>query len=61
MSGNRFTADGQSSANMTNLAIKGIVAIEAMAQISAVLGNSSAASYYSVSTVRYYLQKDSRS
>lgn len=44
---------------MTNLAIKGIVAIEAMAQISAAVGNSSAASYYGVSTC-YWFHKGSR-
>ncbi|KZT72217.1 hypothetical protein DAEQUDRAFT_763324 [Daedalea quercina L-15889] len=43
---NQATADGQSSSNMTNLAIKGIIAIEAMSQIASVVGNGSAASTY---------------
>ncbi|TFY62886.1 hypothetical protein EVJ58_g3577 [Rhodofomes roseus] len=44
---NQVSADGQNNANMTNLAIKGIIAIEAMSQISSVLQNTSAASTYS--------------
>ncbi|KAH9926279.1 uncharacterized protein BXZ73DRAFT_49533 [Epithele typhae] len=38
--------DGDSNANMTNLAIKGIIGVKAMADISRVFGASADASYY---------------
>lgn len=40
-----------SLANQTNLAIKGIIGIQAMADIWSQLGNSSASSNYSVSDI----------
>lgn len=43
-----ITADGLSSPNMTNLAIKGILAIRTMAEISRTLGMSSDYDSYSV-------------
>ncbi|KAJ3902272.1 putative glutaminase A, partial [Lentinula edodes] len=42
-----ISADGLSSANMTNLAIKGILAIRTMAEISKTLGNSDDYNSYS--------------
>ena len=44
----RSTADGDSTTNSTNLAIKGIIAIKAMAQISAALHQDSDANHYAV-------------
>ncbi|KIK65828.1 hypothetical protein GYMLUDRAFT_38307 [Collybiopsis luxurians FD-317 M1] len=41
------SADGLNNANMTNLAIKGIIAIRSMAEISRVIGESDDYSYYS--------------
>ena len=45
----RETADNQGNANMTNLAIKGIIAIRAMAEISSVLGKHDDAQSFAVS------------
>lgn len=44
----RSTADADTYANMTNLAIKGIVGVQAMAEISKALGQNSDAEYYGV-------------
>lgn len=44
----RTTADGDSTGNLTNLAIKGIIAIKAMSQISAVIHQDTDAEHYSV-------------
>ena len=44
----RVTADGQNNPNMTNLAIKGIIAVQAMAEISDALGNNGDATSYKV-------------
>lgn len=46
----RATADGQDSANMTNLAIKGLIAIQAMSEISDAVGESSDADSFGVIT-----------
>lgn len=44
----RTTADGQSNANLTNLAIKGLIGIRAMAEISSALGEGDDAERYRV-------------
>lgn len=44
----RTNADSEQQANMTNLAIKGIIGIQAMAEISQIVGNASDAQYFSV-------------
>lgn len=44
----RNTADGQSSSNMTNLAIKGFIGIQAMAEMSKLMNESSDAEHYDV-------------
>ena len=44
-----MTADGQTIANMTNLAIKGIIAIQAMANMSEIVGQQGDAASYRVS------------
>lgn len=44
----RSSADEQSTANMTNLAIKGLMGIQAMAEISTALDESSDAQQYGV-------------
>ena len=46
----RSSADGLSVSNQTNLAIKGIIAIEAMSKMSAVVSQSGDANKYSVCT-----------
>ncbi|KAH9935633.1 uncharacterized protein B0H18DRAFT_1082345 [Fomitopsis serialis] len=43
---NQVSADNQNTANMTNLAIKGIIAIEAMSQIATAVRNTSDADNY---------------
>ena len=43
----RTAGDGQNSVNMTNLAIKGIVGIAAMAEIAKIVGDSHKSSNYS--------------
>ncbi|KAH9942459.1 uncharacterized protein BXZ73DRAFT_88030 [Epithele typhae] len=43
---NQASADGETSANMTNLAIKGIIAVKAMAEISRAVGKSVDAQTY---------------
>ena len=48
--GYRTSADGETTANMTNLAIKGIVGVKAMAEISRALGQDSDANTYDVRT-----------
>ena len=47
----RMTADGDSTVNSTNLAIKGIIAIKAMAQISTLLEQMEDADEYTVSGI----------
>ncbi len=47
----RHTADGESNSNMTNLAIKGIVGVKAMAEISRALQQNSDPQYYDVRPV----------
>ena len=44
----RTSADGESTANMTNLAIKGIIGVKAMAEISRALVQHSDAENYDV-------------
>ncbi|OBZ70559.1 hypothetical protein A0H81_09078 [Grifola frondosa] len=44
---NQMTADNQGTANMTNLAIKGIIAVQAMSEISQAFGESAVAQMYS--------------
>jgi hypothetical protein len=44
----RFSADGLSGANQTNLAIKGIIAIEAMSKMSSIVNQASNVDKYSV-------------
>ena len=44
----RFSADHNTVSNQTNLALKGIVAIKAMSQLSSALGNDVDAQRYSV-------------
>ena len=46
----RFSADGLNVNNQTNLAIKGIIAIEAMSKMSSVVNQTSDANKYSVCT-----------
>ncbi|KAL7281476.1 hypothetical protein ACG7TL_004791 [Trametes sanguinea] len=43
---NQISADGEGSANMTNLAIKGIIGVKAMAEISRALGEDTDAQQY---------------
>ncbi|RPD76749.1 hypothetical protein L226DRAFT_611194 [Lentinus tigrinus ALCF2SS1-7] len=43
---NQDTADGESNANLTNLAIKGIIGVKAMAEISRAVQEDSDAEYY---------------
>ncbi|KAI0665951.1 hypothetical protein C8Q78DRAFT_1062280 [Trametes maxima] len=43
---NQFSADEENTANMTNLAIKGIIGVKAMAEISRALGEDSDAQQY---------------
>ena len=47
-SNSRQSADNESGGNLSNLALKGIIGIQAMAQISEVAGQDSDASRYSV-------------
>ncbi|KAK0246466.1 hypothetical protein EDD85DRAFT_874820, partial [Armillaria nabsnona] len=57
LSPNGYTdADGLSNTNMTNLAIKGIIAIKAMSEISQALGRSQDAETYS-STAKSYVKQ----
>ncbi|KAK0246464.1 DUF1793-domain-containing protein [Armillaria nabsnona] len=57
LSPNGYTdADGLSNTNMTNLAIKGIIAIKAMSEISQALGRSQDAETYS-STAKSYVDQ----
>ncbi|PBL00374.1 hypothetical protein ARMGADRAFT_1058457 [Armillaria gallica] len=57
LSPNGYTdADGLSSTNMTNLAIKGIIGIKAMSEISQALGRSQDAETYS-STAKSYVDQ----
>ena len=44
----RTSADGESQANMTNLAFKGIIGVKAMGEISQEVGESSDAQTYAV-------------
>ncbi len=44
----RTNSDSEQQANITNLAIKGIIGIQAMAEISKTLGDDSDAQYFSV-------------
>jgi hypothetical protein len=44
----RFSADGLSGDNQTNLAIKGIIAIEAMSKMSSIVSRASDVDKYSV-------------
>lgn len=45
---NRISADGLENANMTNLAIKGILGIASMAKISGALGEDTDAQVFGV-------------
>ncbi|KAI0372113.1 DUF1793-domain-containing protein [Pilatotrama ljubarskyi] len=45
---NQFTADNEHAANMTNLAIKGMIGVKAMAEISRTLGEESDAERYAL-------------
>lgn len=45
----RFSADQNTVSNQTNLALKGIVAIKAMSQLSEAVGNSADAQLFAVS------------
>lgn len=52
----RTSADGITESNNTNLAIKGIIGIAAMAEISQAMGNTTAAQQYQViTTVTFFL------
>ena len=51
----RVTADGENSANLTNLAIKGIVGVKAMAEISRALQQDNDAQFYDVRPVQTLL------
>ena len=44
----RISADGESQANMTNLAIKGIIGVKAMGEISLAVGEDDDAQTYEV-------------
>jgi hypothetical protein len=44
----RFSADGLMTDNQTNLAIKGIIAIEAMSKMSSIVSQASDVDRYSV-------------
>ena len=44
----RSSADGDTTANLTNLAIKGIIGVQAMAEISRALGATDDAHNYDV-------------
>ncbi len=60
----RDTADGENSANLTNLAIKGIIGVKAMAEIGDAVQQGSDAQYYKVchsSPSEYSLQQQSES
>jgi hypothetical protein len=46
----RSSADGLTFSNQTNLAIKGIIAIEAMSKMSSIVKQTSDANKYSVCT-----------
>jgi len=50
---NQYSADGQSTTNMTNLAIKGIIGIKAMSEISRALGNPDDAQQFSTAASDY--------
>jgi len=50
---NQISADGQSDANMTNLAIKGIIGIKAMSDISLALGKTGDAEQFSSIATEY--------
>jgi len=54
----RMSADGQQAANVTNLALKGIIGIRAMADMSNALGKSEDAKRYLVGT-RFRLSLES--
>ena len=47
----RQSADGQTIANMTNLALKGIIGVKAMAEIARAVGETLDATQYDVSRV----------
>ena len=46
----RRSADNEPFANMTNLAVKGIIGVKAMAEISNTLGNVADAKFFGVRT-----------
>ena len=48
----RTSGDGQISVNMTNLAIKGIIAVKAMAEVSRTVNQSSEAQLYDVTSFK---------
>jgi hypothetical protein len=50
----RFSADNLMSNNQTNLAIKGIIAIEAMSKMSSIVKKASDENKFSVRTSRLY-------
>ena len=50
MPASRVDADNKGSANMTNLAIKGIIGVKAMAEISRALGRDLDVQQYDVSS-----------
>ncbi|KAI0958924.1 hypothetical protein AcV7_004605 [Taiwanofungus camphoratus] len=51
---NQLSADSQSTANMTNLAIKGIIGIQAMSEISRALGRESDVQQYASVASSYF-------
>ena len=51
----RTSADGESTANMTNLAIKGIIGVKAMAEISRAVGQNTDAENYDVCRTSSYM------
>ncbi|KAN0137135.1 protein of unknown function (DUF1793) domain containing protein [Lactarius tabidus] len=52
----QFSADGLSGANQTNLAIKGIIAIEAMSKMSSIVNQASNVDKYSSTAANLYAQ-----
>ncbi|KAI9446258.1 hypothetical protein H4582DRAFT_1804781 [Lactarius indigo] len=54
--GDQYSADGLSVDNQTNLAIKGIIAIKAMSQMSSFINNAADFDKYSNTSLRLYAQ-----
>lgn len=55
MTDGRRSADGDNIANMTNLAVKGIIGVKAMAEISRAVGETEDAQRYDVCRISSYL------